>query len=314
MTMAIALGLAGLAAVAVVMVVLGLAIPRQQGNPIQSRLGQYASRPRTLEEIELQQPFLERVIKPVINWMARIVARYTPQRSIENIRHNLILAGNPNNWQASDFLGIKGLFALLIGGATLALLFFYQNNILYTIGGALVGGAIGYYLPTFWLARRIKSRQKEITKALPDALDLLTICVEAGLGFDGAMSQVTQKWDNQLAREFGRVIAEIRVGKLRREALRDMISRTEVPDVSNFIAAIIQAEQLGVSIGRVLTIQAQQMRTKRRQRAEEQAHQAAVKMLFPMIFLILPAIFVVILGPSVPLVLESLKFGVFSMP
>jgi len=313
MMMIVAVGLAGLAALAVVMIVLGLATPRRE-NPIQSRLGQYATRPRTLEEIEFQQPFLDRVIKPVINSLAHIVARYTPQRSIENIRHNLNLAGNPHNWQASDFLGLKGLFALLIGGAALAGLFFYQNNLLYTIGGALLGGAIGYYLPTLWLGQKIRARKKEITKSLPDALDLLTICVEAGLGFDAAMAKVTEKWDNELAREFGRVIAEIRVGKLRREALRDMISRTEVPDVSTFIAAIIQAEQLGVSIARVLQIQSEQMRVKRRQRAEEQAQQAPVKMLFPMIFLILPSIFVVILGPSVPIMMEALKFGVFSMP
>jgi tight adherence protein C len=308
-----ALGVAGLAALSVVMVVLGLTMPRQ-GNPIQSRLGQYAARPRTLEEMELQQPFLDRAIRPILNSLARIVGRYTPQRNVENIRRNLVLAGSPNNWQTSDFLGLKGLFALLIGGVALALLFFLQGNMLYTIGGALIGGALGYFLPTLWLSQKIRSRKKEISKALPDALDLLTICVEAGLGFDAAMAKVTEKWDNQLAREFGRVIAEVRVGKLRREALRDMVNRTEVPDVSAFIAAIIQADQLGVSVARVLQIQSDQMRTKRRQRAEEQAQQAAVKMLFPMIFLILPSMFVVILGPSLPIIMDSLKYGVFSAP
>ncbi len=312
-TTIMAFGLASLGALAVVMIVLGLATPRQE-NPIQSRLGQYATRPRTLEEIELQQPFLERVIKPVIGSLARIVSRYTPQRSIENIRHNLILAGNPHNWQAADFLGLKGLFALLMGGAVLAFLFFYQGNLLFTIGGGLLGGAIGYYLPTLWLTQRIRSRKKAIAKALPDALDLLTICVEAGLGFDAAMAKVTEKWDNDLAQEFGRVIAEIRVGKVRREALRDMVNRTEVPDVSTFIAAIIQAEQLGVSIARVLQVQSEQMRIKRRQRAEELAQQAAVKMLFPMIFLILPSLFVVILGPSVPIIMEALGMGIFGGP
>mgnify|MGYP000434754493 CR=1 FL=1 len=304
-----ALGLASLGALSVIMIVLGLAAPRQE-NPVQSRLGQYAARPRTLEEIELQQPFLDRVIKPVINSLARIVTRYTPQRSIENIRHNLILAGSPHNWQASDFLGLKGLFALLIGGAVLALLFLYQRNLLFTVGGGLLGAALGYYLPTLWLGQKIRARKKAISKALPDALDLLTICVEAGLGFDAAMAKVTEKWDNDLAQEFGRVIAEIRVGKVRREALRDMINRTEVPDVSTFIAAIIQAEQLGVSIARVLQVQSEQMRMKRRQRAEELAHQAAVKMLFPMIFLILPSIFVVILGPSVPIIMEVMGMGI----
>jgi tight adherence protein C len=250
----------------------------------------------------------------VINTLARIVGRYTPQRSVENIRHNLILAGSPNNWQASDFMGLKGLFALLVGGATLALMFFYQDDLLFTVGGGLVGGALGYYLPTLWLAQKIRSRKDEITKALPDSLDLLTICVEAGLGFNAAMAKVTEKWDNELALEFGRVLAEIRVGKVRRDAFRDMVSRTEVPDVSNFMAAIIQADQLGVSIGRILQVQSEQMRTRRRQRAEEKAQQAPVKMLFPMIFLILPSIFVVILGPSVPILMNALQFGVFSAP
>ncbi|MBU0493966.1 MAG: type II secretion system F family protein [Chloroflexi bacterium] len=308
----LAVALAGSAALTVLMIVLGIALPSRQENPIQSRLGQYATRPRTLEEMELEQPFLDRVVKPIVGWLARIIMRYTPQRSIENTRHNLILAGNPNNWQASDFMGLKGLFALILGAVVTVLLFLYQGDLLWTIGGGLIGAGLGYYLPTLWLSSKISSRKTAITKALPDALDLLCICVEAGLGFDAAMSKVTEKWDNDLAREFGRVIAEVRVGKLRREALRDMVTRTEVPDVSNFIAAIIQAEQLGVSIGRVLQIQADQMRVKRRQRAEEQAQQAAVKMLFPMIFLILPSIFVVILGPSVPIILEALQFGVFS--
>jgi len=311
MTTVTTLAVAGLAALSVIMVALGLGMPRRDENPIHSRLGQYATRPRTLEEMELQQPFLDRVIKPVIGALARIVGRYTPQRSVENIRHNLVLAGNPNNWQATDFMGLKGLFALLVGGATLVFLFFYQNDLLFTIGGGLLGGAIGYYLPTLWLSQKINSRKDEITKALPDALDLLTICVEAGLGFNGAMAKVTEKWDNELSREFGRVIAEIRVGKVRREAFRDMVSRTEVPDVSNFMAAIIQADQLGVSIGRILQVQSEQMRTKRRQRAEEKAQQAPVKMLFPMIFLILPSIFVVILGPAVPMVIDALGMGVF---
>jgi len=167
----------------------------------------------------------------------------------------------------------------------------------------VVGLGIGYVLPSFWLGSKTRSRQKEITHAMPDALDLLVIAVEAGLGFDAAVQRYTEKSDNALAREFRRAIAEIRMGRSRRDALKEMVHRTEVPDLNTFISAIIQADQLGVSISRVLTVQADQMRILRRQRAEEQAAKAPLKMLFPMIFLIFPSMFIVILGPSVPTLL-----------
>jgi tight adherence protein C len=149
-----------------------------------------------------------------------------------------------------------------------------------------------------WLSSKIKRRQDNIWKALPDALDLLTICVEAGLGFDMAMGKVYEKWENELAIAFGRVLREIQLGKLRREALRDMAARMDVPDVTAFVAAIIQADQLGVSMAKLLRVQSDQMRTKRRQRAQEKAHQAPVKMMLPMVFLIFPSLWIVLLGPS----------------
>jgi tight adherence protein C len=149
-----------------------------------------------------------------------------------------------------------------------------------------------------WLSSKITRRKEAIIKKFPDALDLMSICVDAGLTFDGAMSKVNEKWDDPLAREFGRVIYEIQLGKSRRQALRDLSDRCDVADVTSFIAAILQADQLGVSIGKVLRIQSEQMRIKRRQRAEERAHQAPVKMMFPMVFLIFPSMFVVLLGPA----------------
>jgi tight adherence protein C len=160
-----------------------------------------------------------------------------------------------------------------------------------------------------WLSGKIRRRQQEIIKAMPDALDLLTICVEAGLGFDAAMAKVAEKWDNELSRAFGRVIQEIRLGKPRREALREMDRTTGVPDITSFVAAIIQADQLGVSMAKVMRIQSEQMRIRRRQRAEEKAHQAPVKMLFPLVFLIFPAIYVVLLGPATLVVKESGLLG-----
>jgi tight adherence protein C len=149
-----------------------------------------------------------------------------------------------------------------------------------------------------------------VIRSLPDALDLLTICVEAGLGFDAALARVADKWNNELSREFARALQEIQLGKLRREALRSMADRIDVPEVSTFVAAIVQAEELGVSIAKVLRIQAEEMRRRRRQRAEELARQAPIKMLPAIAFLIFPAIFVVLLGPAVIRIMTmEMSFG-----
>jgi tight adherence protein C len=159
------------------------------------------------------------------------------------------------------------------------------------------------------LSSRIKRRQQAIVRALPDALDLLVICVEAGVGFDQAMGKVYEKWDNELSIAFGRVLREIQLGKPRREALRDMSRRMDVPDVTAFIAAIVQADQLGVSMSKILRVQSDQMRVKRRQRAQEKAHQAPVKMMIPMVFLIFPSIWIVLLGPSIIILLNTPALG-----
>jgi tight adherence protein C len=173
-----------------------------------------------------------------------------------------------------------------------------QDNAPTALAVSLGAGLIGFYVPTAMLQSRIRRRQEVIIKAMPDALDLLTVCVEAGLGFDQAMAQVNAKWDNELSLAFGRVLQEIRLGKLRREALRDMAERIEVPEMTSFVAAIIQADQLGVSMAKVLRIQSEQMRIRRRQRAEKKAHEAPIKMLIPMAFLIFPSIYIVLLGPA----------------
>jgi tight adherence protein C len=168
---------------------------------------------------------------------------------------------------------------------------------------------MGYSFPAYWLGGKIKARKKQIFRSLPDAIDLLTISVEAGLGFDQALQRVTEKWDDDLAREFRRVLSEMRVGKLRRDALREMAYRCDVNELSIFVASIIQADQLGVSLSKVLRIQADQMRIRRRQMAEELARKAPIKMLFPMVFLIFPSVYIVILGPAVPTIAASMGFG-----
>ena len=293
------LAFAGLFGLAIIILFMGLARSRSAPSPVEERLQMYGTRPRTLEEIELSQPFGERAILPLIRGLARMLSRTTPQKNVEEMRLKLELAGLPNNWNVSDFLGLRGLAGIITSALLTFLAIVIRMDaplILLLLG---IGGFVGFYLPLFWLNRTIRQRQDRILRQLPDAMDLLTISVESGLGFDAAMGKVAEKWDNDLSRAFARTLSEIRVGKLRREALRDMAQRIQVPDFTNFIAAIIQADQLGVSIAKVLRIQSEQMRIRRRQRAEELANQAPIKMLIPLTFLIFPSIFIVLLGPAV---------------
>jgi tight adherence protein C len=282
-----------------------------RSDEVAVRLEEFASRatPITLEEIELSQPFSQRVIKPILEGAAGFITRFAPANALENARHQLELAGRPYNWGPTEFFGFRALAALLLGVLAFLLVTVAGRPLTTRVIATVIGVALGYLLPVLWLRSKIRRRQDEVIKALPDALDLLTICVEAGLGFDAAMAKVAEKWDNELSRAFGRVIQEIRLGKLRREALREMDRNLEVTDITSFVAAIIQADQLGVSIAKVMRIQSEQMRIRRRQRAEEKAHQAPVKMLFPMVFLIFPAIYVVLLGPAVLVVMESGVLG-----
>ncbi len=304
MPLLIALG----AGAAVIMLFVGLSMPARV-DPVQARLSQYGSRIRTLEEIELAQPFNERIVKPLLQNMARMVLRFAPQQNLEALRRKLDMAGNPNNWTPSDFLGVRGLAAIVCAAIPFGLMLLtrapFTNLVLFTVAG----GALGFFLPVLWLGQKIKGRQKEIQKALPDALDLLTISVEAGLALDAGMAKVAEKGNNELARAFGRVISEVRVGRPRREALRDMAERAGVPDLTTFVTAIIQAEQLGVSMTKVLRIQSEQMRIKRRQRAEEEAHKAPTKMSVVLVLLLVPGLFIVILGPSVPRLCRQFKFS-----
>ncbi|MBO9309607.1 MAG: type II secretion system F family protein, partial [Chloroflexi bacterium] len=233
-------------------------------------------------------------------------SRFTPESQLEAVRHKIELAGQAGKMDPRTFFGTRIMLMILLGiGGAFVSFVTLRLDTMTAVGLTALLAFLGYYMPESRLKSRIKKRQENIVKALPDALDLLTICVEAGLGFDQAMGKVYEKWDNELAQAFGRVVQEIAYGKLRREALRDMAASMDVPDVTSFTAAIIQADQLGVSIGKVLRIQADQMRVKRRQRAQEKAHQAPVKMMIPMVFLIFPSIWLVLLGPSLIIVLQG---------
>lgn len=253
----------------------------------------------SLEEIELSQPFSERILIPIIRRIGEISTRFTPQKALEDATKKLELAGNPWRIDAATYLASRFILAVVLGGFMVLIVFISPpadaiQNFLYIGGGTFAG----FFLPQLIVGSRITRRQTEIRKAMPDALDLLTICVEAGLGFDAAMSKVSEKWDNELSIAFSRCIREIQLGKIRREALKAMADRLGIPEMTSFVAAIIQSEILGVSLAKVLRIQSDQMRIKRRQRAEEEAHKAPVKMIIPMALLIFPSIIIIILTPA----------------
>jgi tight adherence protein C len=279
-------------------------MPSRALRSISGRLADYVETDR-VEELEMRRPFVGRAIIPAIRRVLSALASIVPLANVENTRRLLIQAGEPWGITALDFLGLRVLFLALFGGGY----FFLANEALaFTVAlrNALLFAAIGFFLPAVWLRLRVRSRQKEIARALPDALDMLSIGVEAGLAFESALLRVAEQWDNALTEEFRRAVQEMRLGAGREEALRRMAERTGVEDLATFVAVLIQSSRMGVSIAQVLEAQAAQMRLKRRQRAETEARQASIKMIFPLVFLIFPAMFVVILGPSAPALLEFL--------
>ena len=305
----LAIGVAALAAGAILLIVFGLA-GSAPVDPVQARLTQLGTmQAKNLEELELQAPFIERTLRPLAARMSGRMSRMASSSFSDRTEKRLAMAGNPGELRVADWLGIKA-----IGAAIGGILFFFLFGIVGILGFpfpvgyllSVVGLLFGYTIPEFWLGGRVKKRQKAILLMIPDTLDLLTISVRAGLGFDAALGKVVEKLKGPLSEEFRRALAEIRVGKARRDSLRDIVPRTEVPPLTNFIGAIIQAEQLGVSISKVLQVQSEQLRIERRQRAEEQAAKAPIKMLFPLVGCIFPSLFIVILGPAIILIVLNL--------
>jgi tight adherence protein C len=297
---------AALAAVSVLMIAFGVAGAREE-DPLKARLSQLGQMTaKDLQELELQQPFFDRTIRPLAARLSGSVDLITSSSFTERTEKRLAQAGNPGDMKVADWLGIKAIGTGIGAGVLFILFGVLGGNITQGLLLALIGAGIGYIGPEFWLGGRVKARQKAILLQIPDALDLLTISVRAGLGFDAALGKVVEKLKGPLVDEFRRALAEVRVGKARRDALRDIVPRTEVQPLTNFIGAIIQAEQLGVSISKVLQVQSEQLRIERRQRAEEQAAQAPIKMLFPLVGCIFPSLFVVILGPAIILIMQNL--------
>jgi tight adherence protein C len=289
--------IAGLAAFAVLFITWGLA-GRGGQDAVQQRLEQLVVQPKSLEEFELQQPLAERVLRPLVQRLSRVANRGDSGGLIARADAKLEKAGYPGGLRGADWMGVKILSTIILGLGVALLMFLLGKPQLALVFGT-AGAGLGYMAPEFWLGSKARKRSFAMVLQLPDALDLLTISVEAGLGFDAALAKVVEKMEGPLISEFRQALAEIRMGRTRRDALRDVVTRADSQPISNFIGAIVQAEQLGVPIAKVLQIQSQQLRIERRQRAEEMAAKAPVKMLFPMVGCIFPTIFIVILGPAI---------------
>jgi len=295
--------------VAVILVIVGIRESSSDRDPLQERLAEFANRGEvtSLEEIELSQPITERIFLPIARKFGEIAVHFTPQNAIQNTEKKLELAGNPTGVDPTIFWASRFILAVVFAIGLFAVMSI--SRLSWSMGTKfmilIIFTVLGFFFPEMMLTSRIQKRQKNIRNAMPDALDLLTICVEAGLGFDAAMAKVNEKWDNELSLALGRVLREIQLGKLRREALRDMAERIGIAEMTSFVAAIIQSEQLGVSMAKVLRIHADQMRIKRRQRAEEEAHKAPIKMLVPMALLIFPSLLIILLGPAALMLMHS---------
>ncbi|HEV2413844.1 MAG TPA: type II secretion system F family protein [Candidatus Dormibacteraeota bacterium] len=293
--------LALIVAVGILMIFIGLARTPSSSMSVnvQQRLAAYGGEKQlTVEEIELQRPFSERVLRPAIEKLGSLLSRSTPQKARQDMLNRLELAGRPGNLTPEDFVAVR-LVAAAILGALGFLVGLLLANTLYLVIALVLGVIGGYYLPVVWLKQQVDGRRAEIQKNLPDALDLLVICVDAGLGFDAALARVTDKYRNALSELLSKALREVSLGRPRLEALDEMGRNSGVEDLHNFMQAVIQSEQFGTGIGKILRIQADEMRRKRRQRAQERGAQATLKMMLPMVGCIFPTLWIVLLGPAV---------------
>ncbi len=255
---------------------------------------------------ELAVPFVRRVMLPGLSGLGRMLRRLTPASVVKRLDDELVYGGSPAGWDGARIFALKTAVAVLSAIGAALFLPFAGFGLLRTVVLVPFAGVLGYYLPEWVLRSRSGRRQHRIRRALPDALDLLSITVEAGLGFDAALDRVSREMGGPLGEELHRVVQEMRLGKGRSEALRDLAERTTVEELRSFVFAMVQAEIFGISVARVLHVQAAEQRTKRRQLAEEQAQKLPVKIVFPLILCIFPAIFVVLLGPAALSIYENI--------
>ena len=258
-------------------------------------------------ERKLQEPFLLRVVRPLGSGIAGSVGRLTPRNYLDQTHRKLLLAGLSGSMRAEEFVvgQLAATAASTLAGVLYVTLSQPSGRVALLV--LIMAPAIGLLLPASWLARKLRERQGAILKDLPDTLDLLAISVEAGMGFEGAIAIVCQHFDSPLAEEFARTLHEMELGLPRRDAFQNLKRRTEVPELSNLVLALLQADALGIPIGRVLKTQAGEMRMKRRQWAREKAAKLPVKMLFPLVLFVFPAIMIVILGPAASGISQAFK-------
>jgi tight adherence protein C len=297
-TLAIGLAVVFLGLIGILSTVLLAYRDRQEMARRQSLLENFRANPVPLRQQELQTPFAERIVGPLIKRFVGAGRRLTPDERMEKIRSRLDLAGNPPGWDVDRILGLKALGLLtgvLVGIAVPPLLGAGARGVALT---TLALALLGWFGPTMWIYQVGYDRTEQIRRELPDALDLLTISVEAGLSFDAALSQVARNSEGPLAKELFRVLQEMQIGTGRVDALRALADRTDVEELRIFVGAMVQADTFGIPIANVLRIQSKEMRIRRSQRAEEKAQQVPVKILFPLIFCILPALFIVVMGPA----------------
>jgi len=244
-----------------------------------------------------QEGIHERLIAPIGQWLAKWALRVNPRSSTDTVERRLMSAGVGLKLSTTGFLAIKGLFALL--GFSVGAMLGSSKGLGGILFAALIAGAVGFFGPDYAITLKARSRKEKIKADLPDALDLLAVSVEAGLGFDASLAKLNENMEGPLAQEFGLTLSEMRIGESRSEALKRLSERVDAPELSAFTRAIIQADQLGTSLGRILRVQATDARLRRQAAAEERAMKAPIKMLFPTVLFIFPAMFLVILGPAI---------------
>ncbi len=251
------------------------------------------------------ESFGDRVIAPACSSLASLARRLTPNSAAARLQRQLDLAGNPEGWTPERVLGAKGVGLLV--GALAGVVFVSGRSALLFIVGPVLLAAFGFFLPDILVYNRGLKRQEDLGRSLAEGLDLLTVSVEAGLGFDAALAQVARNTDGPIAGEFFRVLQEMQIGKSRTESFVALAERTSVDELRTFVSALVQADRLGVPIAAVLREQSREMRLKRRQKAEEKAQKVPVKILFPLMICVLPALFIVILGPGVIQMIQTFK-------
>lgn len=269
---------------------------------VEAREKQRANITFTIQNRELSGSFIQRIFIPSFRRVLGFLGRVSPSGTIESLRNQLIIAGNPYGLGPREFFSIRMISVVI--GLLISFFFFQRGLTQVNILAGFLCLVFFFYGPMLWLSGRVRNRQAKIRRGLPDALDLLTVCASAGLGFDQSMQRVSEHMRTPIADEFARVISEMEMGISRREALRNMAERLQVTELSSFVSFILQSDQLGMSISDTLHAQAEQMRIERRFRAQEQAQKIPTKMLIPMAFLIFPALLAIILGPAIPRLLN----------